>query len=261
MTSPKHQVFPEVGAGGYTSRDGSIEFYTRINALINPGAYLLDFGAGRGSWDTPETPAWVRDLRRFHAAGRIVACDIDLAVGSNPAPEAVVTHPDGQLPFREHAFDIIVADFVFEHLKDPSTTAVELDRVLSPGGWLCARTTNRHSLPALAARLIPNSKHVRVLSKVQPGRCADDVFPTEFKANSMKEIRRLFPTDRFKHYSYFYEPEPAYYFGRATLLRLLERISKMLPNQFKSNIFVFLEKLPPSHSISTPGRGPTGTQG
>ena len=38
--------FPEVGAGGFTSLDGTIEFYTRINALLMPGMTVLDFGGG-----------------------------------------------------------------------------------------------------------------------------------------------------------------------------------------------------------------------
>ena len=41
--------FPEVGAGGFTSLDGTIEFYTRINALLDPAMTVLDFGAGRGA--------------------------------------------------------------------------------------------------------------------------------------------------------------------------------------------------------------------
>ena len=38
--------FPEVGAGGFTSLDGTIEFYTRINALLAPDMAVLDFGGG-----------------------------------------------------------------------------------------------------------------------------------------------------------------------------------------------------------------------
>lgn len=38
--------FQEVGAGGFTSLDGTIEFYTRINALLTPDMTILDFGGG-----------------------------------------------------------------------------------------------------------------------------------------------------------------------------------------------------------------------
>lgn len=41
--------FPEIEVGGFTSIDGTIEFYTRISALLNPSMTVLDFGAGRGA--------------------------------------------------------------------------------------------------------------------------------------------------------------------------------------------------------------------
>ena len=36
--------------GGFTEHDGTIDFYSRINCLINKDYFVLDFGAGRGSW-------------------------------------------------------------------------------------------------------------------------------------------------------------------------------------------------------------------
>ena len=36
--------------GGYTENDGTIDFYSRINFLINENSNVLDYGAGRGAW-------------------------------------------------------------------------------------------------------------------------------------------------------------------------------------------------------------------
>ncbi len=38
------------------------------------------------------------------------------------------------LPFRDHTFDAVVSQAVFEHLQDPHQTARELCRILRPGG-------------------------------------------------------------------------------------------------------------------------------
>jgi len=76
--------FPEVGAGGFTSLDGTIEFYTRINALLGPTMAVLDFGAGRGALLTDgycDHKKKLMTLRRKVA--KVVACDIDEAVLSN----------------------------------------------------------------------------------------------------------------------------------------------------------------------------------
>ena len=40
--------------GGYSENDGTIDFYSRINCLINDNSEVLDFGAGRGAWAEDE---------------------------------------------------------------------------------------------------------------------------------------------------------------------------------------------------------------
>ena len=42
----------------------------------------------------------------------------------------------GRLPFRDHTFDAVVSQAVFEHLQDPHQTARELHRILRPGGLI-----------------------------------------------------------------------------------------------------------------------------
>ena len=53
MIKPSNKImaawFPEIGAGGFTSLDGTIEFYTRINALLAQNMTVLDFGGGARS--------------------------------------------------------------------------------------------------------------------------------------------------------------------------------------------------------------------
>ena len=40
--------------GGFHELDGTIEFYERINAILKASDSILDSGAGRGSWYSPE---------------------------------------------------------------------------------------------------------------------------------------------------------------------------------------------------------------
>lgn len=75
------RLFPEVSAGGFTRMDGTVEFYTRVNALLRPDMTVLDFGAGRGAGlvDAPETWAstlagLIDDPERQAVLGRNARC-------------------------------------------------------------------------------------------------------------------------------------------------------------------------------------------
>ena len=238
------RFYPELAAGGYSRVDGSVEFYTRIRALIRPDMHVLDFGAGRG-WAVVDDPNPTRrrlgNLRG--ACERVVGVDIDSAVLDNPGlDEAVLVEPQGRLPFDDRTFDLIVSDHVFEHVDHPAAVATELDRVLRPGGWICARTPNRNGYIAWGARLVPNGLHTRVLCRLQPDRLSVDVFPTRYLLNTRAALRRYFPTDRYHHCTYGLSTEPAYTGGSTPLWTLLWAWLRVAPESLCATWFVFMQK-------------------
>lgn len=236
--------FPEVSAGGFTSLDGTVEFYNRVNALLTKEMTALDFGAGRGAALTDGDCAYKRSLMTLRGkVRRVIAADVDPVVSQNPgADETVVLQPDQVLPFADGAFDLIVSDFVFEHIADPALVASELRRILKPGGWICARTPNRYCLISLVTRLVHNSKHSLILRQVQPERQSIDVFPTVFKLNSKRAIKAWFPPAAFDNFTYRYEAEPSYFFNRRAVFALMLLINWLTPPAMKSGLFVFLRK-------------------
>ena len=160
-------AFPEVGAGGFTCIDGTIEFYGRIQALLRPEMQVLDFGAGRGAGLQADRVTFRRELRSFKGrVARFVACDVDEAVRTNPgADETLVIALDQPLPFPDAVFDLIVSDFVFEHITKPALVCTELRRILKPGGWICARTPNKYGpVQAVRQRCCCSSPRGRKLS-------------------------------------------------------------------------------------------------
>ncbi|MGO9101812.1 hypothetical protein [Mycobacterium sp.] len=58
---------------------------------------------------------------------------------------------------------------MFEHIEDPEWLARELLRIVKPGGLIAAFTPNKFGYFAVAARMVPNRRHVGALSKIQPG--------------------------------------------------------------------------------------------
>jgi len=94
------------------------------------GGSVLDLGAGSGAAS-----------RAARAAGaRVVAAD--------PAPGMLLLHRERRppavvadaraMPFREAAFDVVVAAFSLNHLPDPRPALLEVRRVLGAGGTLLA---------------------------------------------------------------------------------------------------------------------------
>ena len=237
-------AFAEVGAGGFTSRDGTVEFLSRVNALLQSQMHVLEFGAGRGAGLQDDPVPFRRGLRNLKGkVARVVACDVDAAVAENPgADETVVIEPDARLPFPDAAFDLVVSDFVFEHIQNPEQVSRELARVLKPGGWLCARTPNKYSPVSLVTRVIHSSRHTKILRWAQPHRREIDVFPTVFKLNSQRDLHAWFPSEAFEHFTYRYEPEPGYFFNSRFVLVLMLLVSWLAPPVMKTNLFIFLRK-------------------
>jgi ubiquinone/menaquinone biosynthesis C-methylase UbiE len=132
---------------------------------------VLDFGAGRGAWREDECD-YRRRLRSLRdKVKQLVACDIDQAVDENrEAHQSDLLLPGERLPYKDASFDMVLMDYVLEHLTAPEATVREVMRVLKPGGWLCCRTPNRRHYVSIVSRLIPERMQKRIVKAAQPDR-------------------------------------------------------------------------------------------
>jgi SAM-dependent methyltransferase len=152
--------------------------------------------------------------------------------------------PGDRLPLGEASVDLIVSDFTFEHVSDPSWVAAELDRVLVPGGWICARTPNRRGYIGLGARLVPNRLHVRFLRTLQPTKKAEDTFPTAYRLNTPADLRHWFPPPAWEHSVWATDSEPVYVGQSLAAGRLNRAVFALTPPGLRSMLNVFLHKAP-----------------
>ncbi|QDP26083.1 class I SAM-dependent methyltransferase [Bradyrhizobium cosmicum] len=237
---------PEIAAGGFSRVDGTVQFWQRVGALIGPQSVVLDFGAGRGAKQSEDLVSYRRGLLSLKGRVRdLIGVDVDPVVITNEALDrAFVITPDGELPIPDQSIDVVVSDFVFEHIQDPAMAARELDRVLKPGGWICARTPNRHGYIALGNRLIPDSLHARIIRSAQDAREEKDVFPAVYHLNSTSAFRQHFPASRYDLYVIPWDAEPAYYFGSKLFYSLFLAIQHCTPAPFKTVLMAFIHKRP-----------------
>ena len=240
----KNSEFSSVGMlGGYSALDGTVEFYGRINAFLKPEFVVVDLGAGRGAWYSDGNPGYPSSLRLMKGkVAEVIGLDVDGAVLSNPSTDANFVIDGEKLPLSDASVDVVIADFVLEHLWEPAAVEREVFRILRPGGLFCARTPHSLHYVSIGARLVRNARHARVLKTVQPSRKEIDVFETKYRCNTLRRINRIWDSRRWINYSYLYTAEPSYYFGSRHVYRALRVLHKVLPLPLVGNIFVFQVK-------------------
>ncbi len=239
--------YPERGIAGFSRVDSTFLFYSYVNALVSSTSVVLDLGAGRGAQVETTTPGFKRSLLTLKGrVARLIGADVDPAVLENPLlDEAHVIAPGEALPFDDASFDLILSDWVAEHVDDPTSFAAEIHRILKPGGWFCARTPNKFGVIAAGATLIPNRLHRRVLNLLQPNRKEHDVFPTRYRLNTRAAVRKHFARSQWRDHSFLHATEIMYLARSRTLFALSAALTKITPNPFLPVLYIFVQKTSP----------------
>ena len=154
----------------------------RIEQLLEPDHVLVDAGCGRTA------PV----LRQFtDRAARCIGVDLVEFTDAETAPgiefvAASVT--DTGLP--EASVDLLISRALMEHVDDPEAAYREAFRILKPGGHYLYLAPNLYDYGSLAALAVPNRWHPWIVGKTE-GRPEEDTFPTCFRANSRRAVKRL----------------------------------------------------------------------
>jgi SAM-dependent methyltransferase len=99
------------------------------------GARILDAGCGVGMY--------TEQFRRF--SPHVTGVEIDLAVARQASSRlaGIVVAPAEALPFADGSFDVLFSHEVIEHVTDDAAAAVEMLRVVAPGGRIVIFCPNR----------------------------------------------------------------------------------------------------------------------
>lgn len=243
MDKVRAALYPEYPAFGFVKDQHRFVFFSYVSALIRPEMTVVDLGAGRDKWSEVES-GYLRSLTRLKGrVAKLIGLDVDPAVLENPSvDEALVFAPGTAYPLPDASVDLITSWATLEHIAEPEPAVREIERILKPGGWFCAWTPNKWGYVGLGARLLPNSLHAKFLKGLQAERQEVDVFPTTYRMNTMGDLKRLFPTDRFEHFSFAHNGPPAYHGGRVWLARLWQAYGWLMPARLGSNLHIFIRK-------------------
>ncbi len=214
---------------------------------IFAGMTVLDVGCGRGAGLMEDSVAYRRKLRDLRGGRgeerRVIGLDVDPDAAQNPGLNEF-HRIDGvsAWPVPDESIDLIVSDFVLEHIDNPEAFFAEAARVLKPGGVFCARTPNRIGYVGLVASLIPNSRHVQVLKVAQEDRKEMDVFPTYYRVNTVWAVRRVLKQAGLEGIAYGYEAEPSYLQFSALAYVLGKYLHALTPSILRTCLFIFARK-------------------
>jgi SAM-dependent methyltransferase len=121
---------------------------------------------------------------------RVAGADIDPEVMSNPElDDAHLISSDGQLPFDDNSFDVVLSDWVVEHVAEPVRFLSEVARVLREGGSFLFRTPDRYHYVGFLASITPHWFHELVANRARAmNRDDHEPWPTYYRLNSRRAI-------------------------------------------------------------------------
>jgi SAM-dependent methyltransferase len=238
------RYYPESRFGGFTRVDGTIPFFTRVQALAKADMVVLDVGCGRGAAaDRFDERPWERCRVLKGKCKHVIGIDVDPVGQTNPLIDEFRRIDGDRWPVDDASIDLLVSDAVLEHIPNPDQYFAECRRVVKPGGYICIRTPNRWSYVSIGARLVPNRLHGSFVEKIQPGRQAKDVFPTFYRANTLGALRRQLVRHGFDGYAYRHISEPSHLrFSRAAYAMGVW-LHRWLPGFMWPWIFLFARRL------------------
>ena len=138
------------------------------------------------------------------------------------------------LPFEDDYFDLVVSEWVLEHLKNPEKAFQEIYRVLKPDGKVVFLTPNALNYNVWIIRTIPNRFHSFFTKKLY-GRKEEDTYPVYYKINSVMKITKILGSIGFKKCELILNGDPTYISFNRPLFAfaiLLEKLLNLKPFRF-----------------------------
>lgn len=169
-------------------RPSYFDYAEVLSQRVFTGASWLEAGCGHRI-----LPPNLQQTEKELASRARLLVGIDYERSSLLNHQTIVNRVKGdlrRLPFCDNSFDIVSANWVVEHLDDPVRQFAEIRRVLKPNGVFIFHTPNLLSPVILISRITPNRLKKRLVPLLL-GCPEEDVFPTTYRANTERSIRKI----------------------------------------------------------------------
>lgn len=159
----------------------SQRFGELIMPCLGPGVEMIDLGCGRGL----ETAISYKDHTRWS-----FGLDTSEAVLQNQTVHQPLVGSVYDIPLRDACVDLAVSQELLEHVEFPERMFQEASRILRPAGIFAVMTPNLWYPSTILSALTPYRFH-RFANRTLHGIDAADVFPTRYRANTLRRLRSL----------------------------------------------------------------------
>lgn len=182
--------------------DTMIIFHRLFGSVVKSGSSLLDLGCGRGN-------VIIDDYRSMLKEAIGIDADHE-AVKGNESLDRIEIGNVERLPFPDQSMDIVISQWVIEHLEHPEIVFAECYRVLRCGGVFLFVTPYAYSSVLLIKRLFGSSLTKKIL-KFMYGREEQDCFETMYRANTTSDLQKLLKSAGFVEEALISNVDPSYW--------------------------------------------------
>lgn len=169
-------------------KDVGYFFKEYLTRYITPDSRLLDIGCGHQAFaqEFYETAKWR------------VGVDVDRAsLAANKIMDEKYPGTIEELPDSLEKFDVIIGQWILEHLENPDAVVRRISGLGKPGSYFIFMTTNIYSPMVLLAKLTPTFLK-KILKKFFLNIPLEDTYPAPYRINSVGKIDKHFTKHGFE---------------------------------------------------------------
>lgn len=169
---------------GYFSPDDYYECV--VKRIVEQGSRWADVGCGRNIF--PHNVRLAGELAK--RASFVLGIDPDETVKENRFISERFQGFVEDTPSEYSDFDVVTLRMVAEHIANPDAAIGRVSQLIRVGGYVVIYTPNKWSPMSLAAAATPFQIH-HPIKKILWNTEQKDTFPTEFKLNTRKDLRKF----------------------------------------------------------------------
>lgn len=181
---------------------------------------FLDLGCGKKS-EVTLIEGKVRSLTGMDA--------LYSAIKENETPMRRTVGDSTALPFKDGSFDVIVSQWMMEHIADPAGVLKECHRVLRKGGNVVMVTNSKYHPMMFMSSILPRGFRDWLKKIILPSFIEEDTFDTFYVFNSLADTDAAMTAAGFTRKFASYTGAPFFMYSRLLfkLSEWYERLTDM----------------------------------